>query len=98
MANCAAGWFRMWRAPSCAVLLLALVGCEHQEPEEPDDGPAIGETIAGGTVVESRFLSANCFSVTVELDPDWNCSAEQDALARAPARNPASAKPTSGPP
>jgi hypothetical protein len=98
MANCAAGLLRDWRAPRAgwwAVLVLALSGCEHPGAEKREDGPSIGETIEGGTVVESRFLSSSCFSVTVELEPDWNCSAEQDALARAPVTSPSSSKPSS---
>jgi hypothetical protein len=100
MANCTGGSLRDWRAlrVACAVaLLFALVGCDHSGVEGPDSGPSIGETIEGGTVVESRFLSEGCFSVTVELEPDWNCSAEQDALARAPVTSPSTPKPGSAP-
>jgi hypothetical protein len=65
-----------------AVALLAVgAGCQHRSSDSKVPKP--GEPFAGGTVLRASPLPTGCISVTVEHEPDWNCSDEQRAAALA---------------
>ena len=63
-----------------ALFTLSLLGCAHEDESGPS-APKLGSSLEGGTVVAASLRAAGCFSVTVQYESDWNCTAEQEKVA-----------------